>query len=227
MKKTIHKITGFIALSVSLISYEPVFATASQGSFLDKNEELPWHVGVKAWIKRPIKHVMKRYSNGIESVIGPFVEWKPVHGIGVQTGVMYSHNNLVRMEGGMFNIELKKVDCDSVKFQAISIPFSIQLYPGNDRQFVLHTGPRLMIPLSKAKQVGHGTIYADSRSELFKKAQELHNESDYQKANELEIGPHLTWDWGFAYNTKSGFVIGVNGIGLSLGYDFTKLLVKT
>ncbi|MGI2261780.1 hypothetical protein ACRRVA_00415 [Candidatus Cardinium hertigii] len=211
-----------------------------QGGFFDINKKSPLHFGVKYWTKVAIKHIKGRFATGYEHAVGPFLKWKPLHGINVQTGLMYSYNPLVTVgvnftstksingwsgssspiEG---DIKSKQVDCDSIKFHAISIPLSIRFYPGSDRQFVLHIGPRIMIPLSKAKQVEHGYI---SIGNMSKEMWQLHSEVNFESSNDLNIGPHLTWDWGFDYNTKSGFTIGMNGLGLMLGFDGTKLLTN-
>ncbi|MGI2257296.1 hypothetical protein ACRRVD_01860 [Candidatus Cardinium hertigii] len=245
MKNTIQKITKLVALSAYLVAYPPAFAATPQtdqehkGAFRDINEGTHWHIGVKLWEKLPLKEIKNRFSNGFETVIGPFVEWKPLHGIGVQTGLMYSYNSLVTAGVNLIktksingwsgssspiegDVESKQVDCDSIKFHAISIPLSIRFYPGSDRQFVLHIGPRIMIPLSKAKQVEHR--YISIGNDITKEMMELHSGVNFESANDLKIGIHWTWDCGFAYNTKSGFIIGMNGLGVMLGFDGTKLL---
>lgn len=164
-----------------------------------------------------------------------------MNGIGVQTGVMYAHNRLGTI--GIWGKNLvngwsgkttpikdaptwRVIDYDAVKFHAISIPLSIRFYPGSDRQFVLHIGPRLIIPF-KAKQLYYDNFrISDSESDLKGKLDKIFEalKSDEQTANDLKIGIHYTWDFGFAYNTKSGFIIGMNGLGLMLGFDGTKLL---
>ncbi|CDG49903.1 outer membrane beta-barrel protein [Cardinium endosymbiont of Bemisia tabaci] len=248
MKKTIQKITKLVALSAYLVAYGPAFAApqaneTEQGGFFDVSEALPWHIGVKLWSKGPIKKIKNRFCLGHEFVIGPFVEWKPLNGIGIQTGVMYSYNRLGTLGADIWGGNLvdgwsgkatpikdasngSVIDVDAIKFQAISIPLSIRFYPGSDRQFVLHIGPRLMIPF-KAKQTYYDNIrFSDSESDIKNKLKKILEslDSDNQTPNELKIGTHLTWDWGFSYNTKSGFIIGMNGIGLMLGFDGTKLL---
>jgi len=232
MKNIIQKLTKLVALSAYLIAYSPAFADTpqadqeQQGGIFDTNEECPWHFGVKMWEKLPIKLIKRRFALGCESAVGPFVEWKPLNGIGVQTGVMYTYNYLATI--GKDASDSSSIDCDLVKLRAISIPLSIRFYPGSDRQFVIHIGPRLMIPF-KAKQLYYEN-FGTTDSELsfinkLVKAWEALN-SDQQTAADLKIGPHLTWDWGFAYNTKSGFMIGMNGLGPMLGFDGSKLLTN-
>lgn len=172
-------------------------------------------------------------------------------GIGIQIGLMYSYNNLATAglnwqgevvsgwsgnlkpkESNVPNSNLELIDVDYVKFHAISIPLSIRWYPGCERQFVLHGGPRLAIPLSKAKQVCYDSESFDTNGwhdtlKCFHRLSEhfFNTESGKKVGNDLEIKNHFTWDFGFAYKTKFGFIIGMNGIGLELGYDCAKLLV--
>ncbi|MGI2298651.1 hypothetical protein ACRRVB_02540 [Candidatus Cardinium hertigii] len=246
MKKTIQKIVKLVALSAYLVSYGPTFAATpqanerEQGGFFDVNEAFPLHFGAKLWNKSPIKEIQHRLALGHELAIGPFLEWKPLNGIGLQAGLMYVYNHLgtIGMSGGNLvdgwsgKTTPRKnappstnIDCDIVKFHAISIPLSIRFYPGSDRQFVLHIGPRLMIPF-KGKQTYYDSFpIPDTKSDLkarFEKIFEKFNSE--QISNDVTIGWHLTWDWGFAYNTKSGFIIGMNGLGLMLGFDGSKLL---
>ncbi|TSJ81056.1 hypothetical protein [Cardinium endosymbiont of Dermatophagoides farinae] len=92
MRKTIQKITGIIALSASLVNYTPAFASEEAPA---DDKACDWHIGVKAHSKSAIKTVTERFSMGLDFAIGPFVEWKPLDQIGIQTGLMYVYNDLL------------------------------------------------------------------------------------------------------------------------------------
>ncbi|WP_342265464.1 hypothetical protein [Cardinium endosymbiont of Philonthus spinipes] len=249
MKKTIQKITGLIALSVGLASQVPVFAAADQVGQKQSgiHEDFPWRIGVKLWHKHPIKTVMDRLSGGLEFALGPFIEWKPFDSLGIQTGVLYSYNDLatagfnwqMRVVSGWSGKPKKSIknasntiDIDRVKFDAISIPLSIRFYPGSGQQLALYIGTRLLIPVLKAKQICYGFISCNNghKAKLFEwinqEMEFFKDKSSKQLAHDLEIKSHVTWDLGFDYSTKFGLIVGMNGFGLMLGYDCTRHWLK-
>ncbi|WP_419241397.1 hypothetical protein [Cardinium endosymbiont of Nabis limbatus] len=160
MKKTIQKITEIIALSASLVGHVSAFDAEHQAD----DKKCPWHIGIKAWIGHEKDLPVRRFSD-LQPAIGPFVEWKPFDGVGIQTGLIYSYNSLRKLcdwrevvsgcsgapKPNEKNSSKMHVGLNRVEFHAISIPLSIWFYPGSDRQFALHGGLRLVIPLSKAK----------------------------------------------------------------------------
>lgn len=247
MKKIIQKITGVVALSASLLINFPAFAKTS----FSQGKEDNWHIGLIMWEKFSFKTIMKRYAMGREFCIGPCVEYKPLDNIGIQTGLLYGYNDLATAgfntenevvdgwsgqlksrESNTSNNNTELIDVDRVQFRSLNILFSIRWYPGAKRQFLLHVGPRLVIPLFKAKQSSYGFMSSEKNSEYrlstcFNKLIEfLDGKTAKKMNNRLKIKPHFTWDFGFTYNTKWGLIIGMNNIGFELGYDFTKLLVK-
>ncbi|MGI2298652.1 hypothetical protein ACRRVB_02545 [Candidatus Cardinium hertigii] len=236
MKKTIQKLTKLVALSVYLVAHDPVFAAplqaneTEQGGFFDVNKESPLHFGVKSFIKSPVKHIQtsdpKLQAFGLEGGLGPFIEWKPLNGIGIQIGVLYSHNRLFVCNKGILMLpclfstdkNMMSFKSEGWKFHALSIPLSVRFYPGDSKEgFALHAGVRYVIPIGKTKsyefEKGDRPIFAFL----------LGNKAPQYKQN---IENHLTLDFGFDYTSTSGLIMGMNGLGFQLGYDFSKLLVQ-
>ncbi|TSJ81054.1 MAG: hypothetical protein NMK33_00755 [Candidatus Cardinium sp.] len=92
-----------------------------------------------------------------------------------------------------------------------------------------------MIPLSKAKRISYDSMSIGSDKEhtfstyfdeIMKFAKDKQNKSEKQLADDLEIKSHFTLDFGFDYTTKFGLIVGINGLGITLGYDCAKYLLK-
>lgn len=210
MKTTIQKTIKLVALSACFISCTPAFAKASEGGFFDKNEDCPCYVGIKATWRQLVK--LRGYTDStLEAVedscggsivlIGPFVEWKPLNGIGIQSGLSYSHTSL-----DMKNRELSGIGDGKGQFHALNIPLFVQLYPGSGRQFFIQLGLYYVIPFA-AKQVN--LIEAQNK-------EVVHN---------IDINNYVLPVAAIGYKMKCGLRMGI-GSGLVLGYDFTKLFIN-
>ena len=229
MKKTIQKITGILALSAGLFNHAPAFAKENDGIF-DLNEKFPLHFCLKAFSKGSIRSNTESSSLYFQTGIGPTVEWKPLNGLGIQCGLLYTSNPL--------EIELKiesqnrsnHAKISKRQFHGISVPVYLCFYPGDDRQFVLHAGARWVIPIGDGKKQEIDTIpLTSNKLEMLKSLEDMMKHIGERGTNpetNLKIDNFCIVDLGFDYNAKSGFIIGMNGLGLQLGYDFTKLFIK-
>ncbi len=119
----------------------------------------------------------------------------------------------------------------------ISIPFLFRFYPEKSRQFVLYIGPRFEITLSAKRKIqfldinvqpddkydliakGFGAVF----SKLFTGPRNLSDKSAQVSQSWFKQKKLFHWDFGFEFNGKSGFIMGINQIGIVLGYDGTRL----
>lgn len=290
MKNRICRIATFVVLWALSIWYEPIFGRESgvllkkQNGFFDKNELFPLHVGLKSWVKGTSNLLTffkaldlncfqaldsKRVFIGVEATIGPIIEWQPLNGMGIQTGLLYSYNYLgigycylpedksaalgsiyspssARHEKGFY------CAVGLVKLHMLSFPLSFRLYPEKTRQLVFYGGPRFRIAFPSAKRRQYyidipNDLDGDYVEQQVNASWKSIGTGDLRSLTRLVkklINPFVkygtedrlvnvqggrfscVWDIGFEFNGRSGFIIGINGLGLVLGYDFTKLLFK-
>ncbi|WP_339044491.1 hypothetical protein [Cardinium endosymbiont of Tipula unca] len=241
----------------------PVFAEdvllhqQEQHRFFEKNEAMSLHFGLKIWAKATKKMIKQSWASGLEVSIGPFLDWRPLNGIGLQTGIFYSCNYLymigVSVNGKMVsdtgmvsffsnafnqisNLDLTNNDrfgvtLDRVHLHTLSFPLHLRLYPEKTRQLVLYGGPRLIVALHATEKEPLFALSADAnkiwyhtvKQGILGGVKELFSR-DITDASSLS-GKLFScaWDVGFEYNGNAGFIIGINGLGIVLGYDCTYL----
>ncbi|ROT47329.1 hypothetical protein [Candidatus Cardinium hertigii] len=263
--KKIQKIAACVMLLASLLSHEPNFAIEEpnlspdeENSFFAKNKECPWYFGLKGWGKLKQQAIENDWGVGIESGIGPFVEWHPLNGMGIQTGLLYSYHYLLpvvqvmldkeRLLGtGLWPIKdnaadmLKSFkwdenvltsDVHKVTFHAISVPLYLRLYPEKTRQLALYGGPRLVVAWGAEKcKIWHMNTsnlkYKLQQRGLLDKnlLSDLFAHTPGGPSQTVDLNMIWNWDLGFEFNGKNGFILGINGWGLVLGYDCSRLFV--
>ncbi|WP_243018105.1 MULTISPECIES: hypothetical protein [Candidatus Cardinium] len=249
MKNTVQKIISVMALSASLLSYTSAFAIAPDSDqVVSGRENLSWSIGVKTLTKGCFQVLVHRSASGVELAIDIFVGLKLSDKVSMQSGLICGYNDLYTAGYDAWKREVMDgwslvhkpptktkstvlLDVDKVTFYAISIPLSIRWYPGSGRQFALHGGPRLMIPISKVEQICCGYFILDQNSTFWDQFVDfIHgkskNKASNKSLNEIALPSYLTFDFGFDYTFKSGFIIGMNGLGTQIGYDFTHLFTK-
>ncbi|WP_243518541.1 MULTISPECIES: hypothetical protein [unclassified Candidatus Cardinium] len=249
MKNTLQKIIGVMALSASLLSYASAFATVlDSDQVVSGKQNLSWSIGVKILTKNCFQVLVHRTASGVELAIDIFVGLKLSDKISMQSGLICGYNDLYTVGYYAWKREVISgwslvhrrptktkstvlLDVDKVTFYAISIPLSIRWYPGSGRQFALHGGPRLMIPISKVEQICCQDLILDQNSNFWDQFLKfidgkLKHKASNKSLNEIALPSYLTFDFGFDYTFKSGFIIGMNGLGTQIGYDFTHLFTK-
>ncbi|TDG94407.1 hypothetical protein [Cardinium endosymbiont of Culicoides punctatus] len=283
--KVLPKIS-LVVLCSFLLRPELIFADdhslhqQKKQAFFAKNEGPSLYFGIKSWAKVTKKTIEQNWASGLELSMGPFIEWRPLNGIGIQTGLLYSYNHLCMVslgingkrvpDSGIFasfynafnqinNLDLSKGDrfgiaLDNITLHTLSLPLHFYLHPDKNRQFVLYIGPRLVIALHAAykkflfklnvdanktqyhiknyidkidrKMATDGTmgdIAGEIQEGIKGGIQQLFSRSGIGVPSKRDSIFSCSWDLGFAYNSSTGFMIGTNGVGIMLGYDFTHL----
>ncbi|MEF2228928.1 MAG: hypothetical protein V3581_02730 [Candidatus Cardinium sp.] len=288
MVKKREAVAFLFGLWIGLVSHHPAVALESctdlvqQDGFFDKKTKSILHIGIKSWVKGTKKIIEKHWTIGGEVAIGPVVEWHPLHGVGLQTGLCYSYSCFFTIE---FSVDRKKLldtslfsfgprvineinalstkdegyithaGLDHIQFHAISFPLFLRLYPEKSRKLVCYVGPRflLILPGLAKKQycpvhvdtaVLKGILYdvlkqgkyiSDQRSVTIQDIQNIAEQGLLEMYHSIfGIRPDRSfnqsiacywdwsWDFGFEFRGSSGFIIGINGLGFVLGYDFVK-----
>ncbi|MGI2298650.1 hypothetical protein ACRRVB_02535 [Candidatus Cardinium hertigii] len=282
----------FIAWWIGFLSHHLTFATTSHANlgqkndFFDKNESSIVHIGIIGWGKYTKKNIQQHWAVGREIAIGPVVEWHPFNGIGLQIGLLYSHNSFYTVD---FSLDRKKlsdpdlfsfgrrfinilskalshpyqgytmhVALGNIQFHAISIPLFLRLYPEKSRRWICYGGPRLICLLPGIEKKQYCPVHVDTsviKDILYDSLieyRDLANEGELMfdaipgiaqhglsklRSAILKIDPNntrpqllsnqqfhwdLVWNFGLEFRGRSGLVIGINGLGLVLGYDFIK-----
>lgn len=265
VKYSIPKKIAFVLLWTLLLHVVPVFAKdvllheQEQQGFFKKNEAVSLHFGVKTWAKATKKTIEQSWASGLEILIGPFIAWRPLNGVEIQTGLFYSCNYLymigISVNGRMvpdtgmcsffsnaFN-QISDLDpvnndrfgiaLDKLYLHTISFPLHLRLYPEKTRQLVLYGGPRLVVALHATEKDPLFALSVDANKIWYhtvkkgilagvKKLFSRDVSDTLIKSNEVFS---CAWDFGFEYNGNPGFIIGINGLGIVLGYDCTHLFV--
>ncbi|MGI2257297.1 hypothetical protein ACRRVD_01865 [Candidatus Cardinium hertigii] len=183
--KKVQACGWFIAWWIGVVSHHLTFAAThlvQKNNFFDKNQSSILRIGIVAWAKCTKRVIQKHWTIGREIAIGPVVEWHPLNGIALQTGLFYSHNSFYTVD---FSLDHKKqsnpdiftfsrgcievlskalsnpyqgytvhLAFDNIQFHAISIPLFLRLYPEKSRRWICYGGPRLicMLPVIKKRQ---------------------------------------------------------------------------
>ncbi|TSJ80739.1 MAG: hypothetical protein NMK33_04765 [Candidatus Cardinium sp.] len=296
MAKKIQRLAGFVALWVWWVASHSTFAVApctdvveqtdlvQQDDFFGKNAQSTLHIGIKSWVKGAKNVIASHWAMGAEIAIGPVIEWHPINGIGLQTGLLYSYNYFFTVDasidakklldrsllsfGGRF---IEKTNALSAKndgyivhanlaiidFHAISLPLFFRLYPEKSRKFVCYGGPRLILVFPGLEKKQYCPIHVNTASvkhilyNVLYKGKEVADRSGITQEDIealakkglvdiyhsiFKINPDsaqtkslnrfwnwsLAWDFGFEFRGNSGIVIGMNGLGIVLGYDCVK-----
>lgn len=163
--------------------------------FFSRNHAFPLRVGIKTWIKAT-KDIVNQPSGqfpyttfqpgcglGGACALGPFVEWKPLHGIGLQTGLLYAYHHLwslqMRIKGhtipttnvkdffagvkGSFQKRLQthslhdlfQASIAPIALHTIHIPLHLRLYPEKTRQLVFYGGGHVILVMYGIRKVQH------------------------------------------------------------------------
>ncbi|WP_419241396.1 hypothetical protein [Cardinium endosymbiont of Nabis limbatus] len=291
MIKKIQTFSLFVGLSLWLVGHHPAFAESSctdlvpQNNFFSKNEHSILNFGIKGWAKGTKKTIQKHWAIGGEMAVGPVIEWHPLNGIGIQTGLLYSYNAFYTVD---FSIDRKRLldtgllafwsrlgkeinalsaknegyvvhaALVNIQFHAITIPLFFRFYPEKSRKWVCYGGPRLILiffdlkrkqycPVCINTSIIKGILYnlltlgkciADQRSITGRDIQDLTKRGLYEiccstfkinsDSDQNSLPNHKVWHWDFGWDFgiefrgSSGIVIGMNGLGLVLGYDFVR-----
>lgn len=163
--------------SIWAVSYET--KTNTHGCFA-RHQAFPLRIGIKTWAKatkdvvnqpvdkNPPTTLQSGCAVGGAFAIGPFVEWKPLHGIGLQTGLLYAYHRLWSLQmrikdraipttnigalmAGIKETFQETLETPSLhdRFQAsiapialhtVHMPLHLRLYPEATRQLVLYAG---------------------------------------------------------------------------------------
>lgn len=283
MLKKVKIFVTLLSLVISLAIHHQTFAVDSEESnnFLDKNQKSLFNVGIKSWFRFNKRIIQTQWVAGPEIAIGTVVEWHPLNGIGIGSGLIYSYNvlptisfsidnKLVAKEGIIaFGREVydqcKKLSLidkgfiinatlHNTTFHAVSLPLHLRLYPDHTRSLIVYAGVRLMLVLPTIHHkdffpvsVDTGIlkeILADVGQQVKDKGSDITNDemtsitkegfsraldsifaTEANPGKKLFTNPDLiyldlVYDFGVEFRWKSGLVIGTNGLGLVLGYDF-------
>ncbi|MGI2299266.1 hypothetical protein ACRRVC_01070 [Candidatus Cardinium hertigii] len=290
--KKVQTFGRLIGWWIGLVSHYLTFATTpgqniiQNNDFLDKTQSSILHIGIIAWAKCTKKVIQKHWAVGREIAVGPVVEWHPLNGIGLQIGLLYSHNSFYTVD---FSLDRQKVlDPDlfsfgrrvinilskalshpyqgytvhlafaNIQFHAISIPLFLRLYPEKSRRWICYGGPRLICLLPVIEKTQYCPVHVDTsiiKDILYDSLieyRDLANEEALTfdaipgiaqnglsklRSAILKIDPNsarpqsfsneqlhwdLVWNFGLEFRGRSGLVIGINGLGFVLGYEFVK-----
>ncbi|WP_342265463.1 hypothetical protein [Cardinium endosymbiont of Philonthus spinipes] len=289
MVKKIERFTLLVGLWIGWVGHHAVLAIepstdlAAQNNFFGKNGRSSFHIGIKGWVKGTKKVIEQHWALGGELAIGPLVEWHPLNGIALQTGLLYSYNYFFTID---FSVDRKKLldaglysfghrliaainglsakkegyiahtGLDSIAFHAISLPLFIRFYPEKSRKLVCYGGPRFLLLCAGIDRRKHcpihidtsiiknifydalknGKAIADERGITVQDIQNIAQGGVFDIYHSIfnikpdrvqnELLPNqvyiwdLIWDFGVEFRGSSGLMIGVNGLGIVLGYDF-------
>lgn len=291
MAKKIQTFGWLIGWWIWLVSYYPALATTpcvdliQQDDFWGKNKQSILHIDIKSWAQYTKKVIKQHWAIGSEVAIGPVLEWRPLNGIGLQTGLCYSYNCFFTINFSVDREELldpspfkfgyrfmDKIHALSAKhegytahaalgniqFHAISLPLFFRFYPEKSRKLVCYGGPRLIWILPSLRKKQYCPVYIDTssiknilydglitgkdianqRSLTFQDIKNITEQGLLKiyhsifKVHPDSAQPQIlsnrlfNWDWvldfGLEFRGASGFIVGINGLGLVLGYGFVK-----
>ncbi|MGI2261781.1 hypothetical protein ACRRVA_00420 [Candidatus Cardinium hertigii] len=289
--KKVQTFGRLVAWWIGWVSHHLTFATTPHGNlgqkndFLDKNQSSIFHIGIVTWAKCTKKVIQAHWAVGSEIGLGPVVEWNPLNGIGLQTGLFYSYNSFYTVN---FLLDRKQecnpdifafghrcikvlsaalshpyqgytlhIACGNIEFHAISIPLFLRLYPEKSRRWICYGGPRLICMLPIIKKAEYCPIHVDTSqikdilynrleqcpglgeednllysieeiiqdvlSQLHSSILTIHpNNAGPQPIRNQQVNWDLVWDFGIEFRGKSGLILGINGLGVVLGYEFLK-----
>ncbi|MDD9139744.1 MAG: hypothetical protein NQ127_02325 [Candidatus Cardinium sp.] len=245
---------------------EATIETREASTFFAKNKKFPFHFDIKTSLSVGLDTFGDYWAGNWKTSIGPMVEWHPLNGIGVQTGLWYSYNfssgiridqnrrSLTEKEiwdfirNGFANIsgidwtddsdDSIAIRLDGGSFHAMHIPIFLRVYLGKKRQFVLYVGGDYRIALFGEKNFfakNAPYLYINSKKirnhilqqgvpSLFKEVIFMQND----KKDQLQLSKLAKWHWdfGFEFRNKSGLIVGIKWLGLTFGYDFSKLFCE-
>ena len=178
-KASLYKI-GMIAWFMglthgSLFGKDMTCKQSRDTSLFSVNQKLPIHFGVKSWGRLQLGSFPQI---GWECAIGPFVEWRFLNGLGIQTGLFYNFQELLLLDLsindkpatiGKFvktlqtqeKVNLLKNNLANdysakpglMVLHNISIPLLLRFYPEKSRQLVLYVGPRFTKTVTGKKRI--------------------------------------------------------------------------
>lgn len=182
--------------------------------------------------------------NGVEIQTGLFYSWNYLYMIGISvngrmvsdTGMCSFFSNAFNQIGNLYPVNNDRfgVALDRLYLHTISFPLHLRLYPEKTRQLVLYGGPRLVVALHATEKESLFALSLDANKiwyhtvkkgilEGVKKLLSRDAADTLSQSNEIFS---CAWDFGFEYNGNAGFIIGINGLGIVLGYDCTHLFVS-
>ncbi|AWN82284.1 hypothetical protein [Candidatus Cardinium hertigii] len=154
---------------------EATTETTEASDFFAKNKKFPFHFDIKTSLSVGFDTIGDYWAGNGKAAIGPMVEWHPLNGIGVQTGLWYSYNLSPGIRIDKCGESLaKKGFLDFIKngfksisdmdwtddsddsmamrlgggsFHAVHIPIFLRVYLGKKRQFALYVGGDYRIAL--------------------------------------------------------------------------------
>jgi len=268
LARKIQKISLYIIVSWMLIQAQVVFAqdftdhNVPSKAFFAVHKKLPWHLGMKGWFRLDVMDLPQSF--GFQATVGPFVEWRFLNGLGIQTGLCYGFHQLlfslsctlnnqamkptdfvkkIVRESSKLNVTHPSIrDCKVVinmtALHVISMPFIFRFYPEKTGQLVIYLGPRFAKIIAGKKQVELLGLHLSSGmlhdliqkgwkpgfKDILSLAKPVAPDNQQLSAQEKQF--RIYWDVGFEFNGKSGFIMGINQIGLVFGYDVARWFLK-
>ena len=149
-----------------------------------------------------------------------FGEYKLADWFGIRLSAVHSRAlvwGLVQKEGhkfewswGYFQEFINRIRSikEPVILHLLEFPLAFRFYPGSDRQFCLFIAPEITFLLKASRK---------------SRATGKKTPMDLSSPNKRKV--YMSWmNFGFDYETESGFQLGTQGLGFHLGYNFNKLL---
>ncbi|ROT47328.1 hypothetical protein [Candidatus Cardinium hertigii] len=143
MTKILKGIVVFI-ITVLFGNHEPAFSTEpidhldQQNNSIATNEPSTLHFGIKGWGKLYIRYLTNKMGNPLDNIvlgpeyaIGSFIEWHPIDWFGMQTGLIYSINELTEDYTPLSLLgATQSVPTNRIEFGAVNLPLYFRFYLG-------------------------------------------------------------------------------------------------
>ena len=165
--------------------------------------------------------------SGTEVGLIPFFEWKFTNWFRLRSGIGLSMLTVIDIsvkQGSIKDTAYKHTTHRGLKLTKVGIPLVARFYPGENEKFCLYIGPRLGF-IAGGKQCATLPNLSDKPSifdlDIIK---EIAKAEGGEKISSEDKKFALSYDFGFDYETNFGLTFGMEGLGISLGYNFSSLL---
>ncbi|MBX9890239.1 MAG: hypothetical protein K2X94_03150 [Amoebophilaceae bacterium] len=190
-------------------------------------QEQKMKFGVKVDSSLALPNFSKQHiRSGNEASLTLFFEWKFANWFGLRSGIGYAGLSVIDISvknGSLKDTAYGATNHRGLQLNKVGIPLVARFYPGENEKFCLYIGP-LLGWIVGGKEVVLPDVSTQPSIfdlEIIKKIVKDNQGSDLPKSDKKFA---LSYDFGFDYETNFGLTIGMEGLGFSLGYNFSSLL---